>query len=77
MTNKKKIEIIVEKTKDGFSAYAKEHPVFTTGSSMEELIQNLKEAFSIYFEHEKFNDSLLTFRLTRRYRDLDTKKACL
>jgi hypothetical protein len=63
MAAKKKIEIIVEKTKDGFSAFAKEYPVFTTGSTMNKLFHNIKEAFILYFDDENFNDSRLSYEI--------------
>jgi len=47
-----KIEIIVEKTKTGFSAYAEEIPVATTGKTLEELKENILEALNLYFESE-------------------------
>jgi predicted RNase H-like HicB family nuclease len=55
MTAKKKIVVIIEKTYTGFSAYAKDYPVYTTGATMNELLENTMEAFSLYFEDKKFN----------------------
>lgn len=49
-TFKKKIKIIVEKTGTGFSAYSEEYPVFTTGRTIPELINNTFEATQLYFE---------------------------
>ncbi len=49
---KKKIKIIVEKTKTGFSAYAEEYPIFTTGRTIPELINNALEATQLNFEEE-------------------------
>jgi predicted RNase H-like HicB family nuclease len=43
-----KIEMIVEKTRTGYSAYAEKYPVFTTGKSLEELKANILEAFNLY-----------------------------
>jgi predicted RNase H-like HicB family nuclease len=57
-----KIVVIIEKTKDGFSAYAKEYPVFTTGSSMNKLFHNIKEAFILFFDDKKFNDLCLSYK---------------
>ena len=45
-----KIEMIVERTKTGYSAYAEKYPVYTVGSSLEELKANLLEAINLYFE---------------------------
>lgn len=63
MAQKKKIVVIIEKTNDGFSAFAKEYPVFTTGSSMNKLFQNIKEAFVLYFDDEKFSDTCLSYEI--------------
>jgi len=51
-TLKKKIKIIVEKTKTGFSAYSEEYPIFTTGRTIPELINNALEATQLNFEEE-------------------------
>ena len=51
-TTKKKITLIVEKTDTGFSAYSDNYPVFTTGKTIPELIDNAFEACSLYFEEE-------------------------
>lgn len=45
-----KIEMVVERTKTGYSAYAEKYPVYTVGSSLEELKANLLEAINHYFE---------------------------
>ena len=45
-----KIEMIVEKTRTGYSAYANKYPVYTVGTSIEELSQNMVEALNLYFE---------------------------
>lgn len=52
-TTKKKISLIVEKTDTGFSAYSDDYPVFTTGKTIPELIDNALEACNLYFEEEK------------------------
>ena len=49
---KKKIKIIVEKTGTGFSAYSEEFPIFTTGPTIPELINNANESTQLYFEDE-------------------------
>ena len=51
-TLKKKIKIIVEKTKTGFSAYSEEYPIFTTGRTIPELMNNALEATQLNFEEE-------------------------
>ncbi len=57
-TTKKKITIIVEKTKTGFSAYASEYSIFTTGKTVSELIDNAIEAVSFHFEDSKTKISI-------------------
>ncbi|PIY31978.1 MAG: XRE family transcriptional regulator [Bacteroidetes bacterium CG_4_10_14_3_um_filter_42_6] len=49
---KKKIKIIVEKTTTGFSAYSEDYPIFTTGRTIPELINNALEATQLNFEEE-------------------------
>jgi predicted RNase H-like HicB family nuclease len=49
---KKKIKITVEKTETGFSAYSDEYPIFTTGRTVPELINNSYEAVQFYFEDQ-------------------------
>jgi predicted RNase H-like HicB family nuclease len=44
-----KIEVIVEKTKSGYSAYASKYPVYTVGNSLETLKANMLEALNLYF----------------------------
>lgn len=47
-----KIEIVVERTKTGYSAYAKKYSVYTVGSSLEEIKTNMLEAINLYFEEQ-------------------------
>lgn len=47
-----KIEMIVEKTKTGYSAHAEKYPVYTVGGSFEELKTNILEALNLYFEKQ-------------------------
>ncbi len=44
-----KIEMIVERTKTGYSAYAERYPVYTVGGSLEELKANIIEALNLHF----------------------------
>ena len=53
MAVKKKIIVIIEKTDSGFSAYSTDYPVYTTGTLMNEVMDNISEAFSLYFEGKK------------------------
>jgi predicted RNase H-like HicB family nuclease len=46
----KKINLIVEKTSTGFSAYAEKYPVYTTGKSLTELKRNIAEALNLYLD---------------------------
>lgn len=55
---KKKIILTVEKTNTGFSAYAEDYPIFTTGKTIPELINNAYEATELYFEEEKIKTSV-------------------
>jgi hypothetical protein len=48
----KKINMIVEKTETGFSAYSEAYPIFTTGNSIPELDNNAYEAVNLYFEDQ-------------------------
>ncbi len=63
MTAKGKIIVVIEKSITGFSAYAAAYPIFTTGETMHELIDNTVEAFSLYFENENFDSSRITFEI--------------
>lgn len=45
-----KIEMNVEKTNTGYSAYADKYPVYTTGKDFEELKFMMIEALNLYFE---------------------------
>jgi transcriptional regulator with XRE-family HTH domain len=49
---RKKIIMTVEKTETGFSAYSADYPIFTTGQSIPELINNAYESTAFYFEDE-------------------------
>lgn len=52
-TMRKKIVLILEKTDTGFSAYALDYPIFTTGKTISELLDNAFEAANLYFEEEE------------------------
>ena len=53
MVKRKNLTLIVEKTDTGFSAFSEDYPIFTTGQSIPELINNAYEATEFYFEEEK------------------------
>ncbi len=48
-----KVGIIIEKTRTGFSAYAVDIPIYTTGKNIAELIGNANEAAQLYYEEDK------------------------
>jgi len=50
---KVKINMIVEKTETGFSAYSEEYSIYTTGRTITELMDNAYEAANLYFEDEE------------------------
>lgn len=47
-----KIEIMVEKTKTGYSAYAEKYLVYTVGTTLDELKANMLEALNLYFKEQ-------------------------
>jgi len=51
---KKKITVIVEKTKTGFSAFAPDYPVATTGRTIIELQKHILEVLNFHFEDEGY-----------------------
>ncbi len=65
MTKKNKIIMTVEKTDTGFSAYSNNHPIFTSGKSIPELMNNAYEATAFYFEEQavKLNHSDIKFEI--------------
>ena len=74
------ITAIVEKTDTGYSAFTEKYPVYTTGRTVTELIENLKEALNFYLEEKnefithqniKLNFDLILF--FQYYRVLNSK----
>lgn len=47
-----KIVIVAEKTDTGFSAYAKDYGIATTGDDLKEIKENILDAVNLYFEDE-------------------------
>lgn len=43
----------VEKTDTGYSAFAQNYDVYTTGKNLADLTKNMKEAFDLYLEAEE------------------------
>lgn len=78
-TLKKKIIIIIEKTDTGFSAYSEEYPIFTTGMTVPELINNACEATQLYFEgqyqisHENLKFEIDFAQFFQYYKVLNSK----
>lgn len=52
-TTIKNIKIIVEKTNTGFSAFSENYPIFTSGKTIPELMENALEAANLYFEDDQ------------------------
>jgi hypothetical protein len=52
-TTNKKIKMIVEKTDTGFSAFSDNNPIYTTGRTIPELINNALEAATLFFKDEE------------------------
>lgn len=50
---RKKIKIIVERTNTGFSAYAEELPIFSTGKSISQLRENMLEACNLFLNEQE------------------------
>jgi predicted RNase H-like HicB family nuclease len=70
--------VIIEKTDTGFSAYAKDYPVYTTGETINELLENTIEALSFYFDEKKFNATHISYEIDfkqffRYYRVINAK----
>lgn len=63
MIAKDKISVLIEKSNTGFSAYSESFPVYTTAGTMNDLIDYTIEAFSLYFENEKFDASQIVFEI--------------
>lgn len=51
-TANKKIKMILEKTDTGFSAFSENYPIYTTGRTIPELMENALEAANLCFEDE-------------------------
>lgn len=78
MPARKRLVFIIEKTKDGFSGYARDYPVFTTAGSMTELLKNSVEALSLYFDDNKLDVDRISYEIDFRqffkyYRVINSK----
>ena len=54
------IELIVEQTNTGYSAYAKDYLACTTGDDMTELKNNIIEVMNFYFEEMETPKRIVT-----------------
>ena len=79
-TLKKKITIILEKTDTGFSAYSDTLPIFTTGKTIPEVVENAFEAANLYYEeddisvtHDNLNFEIDFKQFFKYYRVLNAK----
>jgi len=79
-TRNKKIKLIIEKTNTGFSAFSEDYPIFTTGRTIPELMDNAFEAANLCFEDEsiEINQENLRFEVDFKqfflhYRVLNSK----
>ncbi len=57
-----KIKMTLEKTDTGFSAYAEKYPIFTTGKTIAELLDNAFEAARLYFDEEDTKTHLVDIK---------------
>lgn len=44
-----KVEVSVERTRTGYSAFAVKYPVYTTGKTLDALRENILEALNLFF----------------------------
>ena len=59
----KKIKMVVEKAKTGYSAYAEDYAVGATGKDYVKLKSNMVEALNLYFNKEKITEKDLSITL--------------
>ncbi|WP_445385748.1 helix-turn-helix domain-containing protein [Robiginitalea sp. IMCC44478] len=60
---RKKIDITVEKTRTGYSAYADHPGVYTTAASLNELYNELLEALNLYYQDQGYEVNADSLRL--------------
>ena len=72
--------MIVEKTGTGFSAYSDQQPIYTTGRTVPDLLNNAYEAASLFFEgenvsitHENLQFEIDFKQFFRYYRVINSK----
>lgn len=61
---KKKIDIVVEKTDTGYSAFAEDMEVFSTAPDIPQLYTNLVEALNLHYEDLGYEVSANNLKLT-------------
>ncbi len=78
-TLRKKITMIVEKTDTGFSAFSEEYPIYTTGKTITELMNNALEAANLNFEEKNLTitQENLKFEVDFKQFVLTISDACL
>jgi hypothetical protein len=47
------LKIIIERTQDGYSAYAEQLNIFSVGSDIHEIKSNILEAVNLFWEEDK------------------------
>ncbi len=60
----KKINILVERTKTGYSAFAEDLPVYSTGKDIVALKKGILEALNLYFEDQQRTITETNLRIT-------------
>ncbi|PQV57960.1 hypothetical protein CLV53_12620 [Sediminibacterium magnilacihabitans] len=60
----KKINILVERTKTGYSAFAEDLPVYSTGKDIVTLKKGILEALNLYFEDQQKTITESNLRVT-------------
>jgi predicted RNase H-like HicB family nuclease len=59
----KKIKMIVERLSTGFSAFSENYPVYTTGKTIPELLDNAVEALNLCFEKNVITQENIKFEI--------------
>lgn len=57
MKKLKTLNVVIEKTSTGYSAYTKRYTIVSTGKTIEEVKKNIVEAINYYFELTEFVDA--------------------
>lgn len=62
----RKFKVVIEKTSTGYSAYADNIAVYSTGGTVKELVANMVEAINFYLDEAGYNKNIT-------YRSLDLR----